>query len=77
MTVTTNVTVEGMTCGHCVKAVTDEISGLDGVNDVTVDLVVNGLSTVTISADKTLQREDLAGAVSEAGYVLVEATHLS
>lgn len=77
MSVTINVTVEGMTCGHCVKAVTDQISALDGVQDVTVDLVVEGLSTVTISADKTLPTQDLAGAVSEAGYSLVEATHLS
>ncbi len=77
MSVTMNVTVEGMTCGHCVKAVTDEISGLDGVRDVTVDLVVDGVSTVTISADNAVPTSDLADAVSEAGYSLVEATHLS
>lgn len=76
MSVTINVAVEGMTCGHCVKAVTQEISGLEGVHEVTVDLVVEGLSTVTITADNALLSEDLASAVKEAGYSLVEATHL-
>lgn len=77
MSVTMNVTVKGMTCGHCVTAVTEEVAGLEGVNEVTVDLVVEGLSTVTIKADDALSSEDLASAVSEAGYSLVEATHTS
>ena len=61
-------TVTGMTCGHCVKAVTEEVSALEGVEAVEVDLD-SGAVTVTAAADPT--REQMAAAVDEAGYVLV------
>ena len=38
------VKVQGLTCGHCAHAVTEEISALDGVTTVSVDLVPNGVS---------------------------------
>ena len=44
--------VEGMTCGHCVKNVTEELTALDGVSDVHIDLVAGGASTVTVTADR-------------------------
>ena len=44
---TTTYPVTGMTCEHCVHAVTSELGGLDGVSAVTVDLVPDGISQVT------------------------------
>jgi copper chaperone CopZ len=60
-------TVTGMTCGHCVKAVTEEVSAIEGVESVAVDLET-GAVTVTAATDPT--REQMAAAVDEAGYVL-------
>ena len=65
--------VEGMTCGHCVSSVTEELSGLAGVEGVDVQLVAGGRSTVTVAADAPLRLDDVRAAVSEAGYSLVEA----
>jgi copper chaperone len=56
-------TVTGMTCGHCVASVTEEVSEVPGVDTVEVDLV-SGLLTVTGAADAELIR----AAVIEAGY---------
>jgi copper chaperone CopZ len=67
---TTTWTVTGMTCGHCVKAVTEEISTIVGVTDVAVELE-SGLVTVTAEVDPTV--EAVAAAVDEAGYTLVTA----
>ncbi|RWR25082.1 heavy-metal-associated domain-containing protein [Agrococcus lahaulensis] len=63
--------VEGMTCGHCVSSVTEELSGLAGVEGVDVALVPGGRSTVTVASDSPLRVEDVRAAVSEAGYSLV------
>ncbi|WP_306231494.1 heavy-metal-associated domain-containing protein [Agrococcus beijingensis] len=63
--------VEGMTCGHCVSSVTEEISGLAGVEGVQVELVVGGRSKVTVNADAPLRLDDVRAAVSDAGYSLV------
>ena len=62
--------VEGMTCEHCVKAVTSELSELDGVLAVEVDLNAGGTSTVVVASEQVLPREAVAAAVDEAGYVL-------
>ena len=64
------VAVQGMTCGHCVKAVTDEVSAIPGVTDVAVDLVNGGTSTVTITADEPVSDEAVAAAIDEAGYTI-------
>jgi len=61
------VKVQGLTCGHCAHAVTEEISALDGVTSVSVDLVPNGISTVTVAADVDLTTEALTAALTEAG----------
>ena len=63
--------VSGMTCAHCVAAVTEEVSALPGVEDVRVDLVPDGTSTVTVTATTPLDPEVVAAAVDEAGYELV------
>ncbi len=60
-----------MTCGHCVAAVTDELSALEGVTNVEVALVSNGISTVTVQSDAPLSTDAVAAAIDEAGYALV------
>lgn len=67
---TTVWTVEGMTCGHCVKAVTEEVSAIEGVTAVDVDLASG---RVTVTADVDPATEAVAAAVDEAGYTLVTA----
>ncbi|GAA4721213.1 heavy-metal-associated domain-containing protein [Pedococcus ginsenosidimutans] len=59
--------VEGMTCGHCASAVTEELKALDGVSDVRVDLVAGGTSAVTVEADRELTRAEVTSALDEAG----------
>ncbi|MEU7476349.1 heavy-metal-associated domain-containing protein [Lentzea sp. NPDC042327] len=66
--VTTAYTVKGMTCGHCATSVTEEVSAIDGVGAVAVDLPT-GQVTVTSSAPLAL--DDVRAAVTEAGYELV------
>ncbi|SFK57699.1 heavy-metal-associated domain-containing protein [Geodermatophilus ruber] len=65
---TTTFRVTGMACGHCERALTQEISRVDGVRDVAVDLPTG---TVTVSVDRAVDRSDIAAAVDEAGYALV------
>lgn len=60
--------VTGMTCDHCVRAVTEEVSKVDGVQDVAVDLASG---TVTVSSDSPLDEAAVKAAVDEAGYELV------
>jgi len=69
---TTTLHVTGMTCGHCVTAVTSELSALDGVRAVTVDLVAGGTSSVHVEATGELPLEQLRAAVDEAGYELAD-----
>ena len=59
--------VTGMTCDHCVHAVTEEIGALDGVSDVTVDLDAGGTSSVRVTSDQPLSDIDIAAALDEAG----------
>lgn len=65
--------VAGMTCAHCVTSVTEEISLIDGVTAVTVDLKPAETSTVTVTSDGALSIVDVDAAVREAGYELVSA----
>ncbi|GAA2530389.1 heavy-metal-associated domain-containing protein [Rarobacter incanus] len=70
MSTTTTIKVNGMTCGHCVKAVTAELSELAGVDGVDVDLTPGAASTVTITSSGSLPAEQIAAAIDEAGYEL-------
>ena len=66
--------VTGMTCGHCVHAVTEEVSALPGVTSVDVELVSGGTSTVSVEATTALTDEQVLAALDEAGgYELVPA----
>jgi copper chaperone len=64
---TTAYTVQGMTCGHCVNAVSAEVGALPGVSQVDVDLTTG---TVTVTSEQPLDTEAVRAAVDEAGYEL-------
>lgn len=61
-------TVTGMTCDHCVRAVTREVQEIDGVDTVRVDLTTG---TLVVDSATPLDESAVAAAVDEAGYVLV------
>jgi len=67
----TTIKVDGMTCGHCVHAVTTELTALPSVTDVAVDLRAGATSTVTITSEAPLADDDVRAAIDEAGYVVV------
>ena len=71
MSTINTVRVSGMTCGHCVSAVSDAISALPGVVSVSVDLAPGALSRVTTSSIDALPPAELEAAVDEAGYEVV------
>lgn len=70
-TVSTTVNVSGMTCGHCVSSVSEELEALAGVETVDVDLNSGGISTVTITSAGALSSSEIGEAVAEAGYLIV------
>jgi copper ion binding protein len=61
-------TVAGMTCGHCVAAVTEEVSQIPGVTAVEVDLETGRLD---VTAEAPIDGAAVAAAVDEAGYAVV------
>ena len=65
---TTDLKITGMTCGHCAASVREEIEALPGVTSVEVT-VDDG--SVRVAADRELGRDEVAAAVTEAGYALV------
>ncbi|MEU1466370.1 heavy metal-associated domain-containing protein [Streptomyces sp. NPDC005727] len=64
----TTFEVTSVTCAHCVRSVTEEVSRVAGVESVTVDLATG---SVTVTASQPVDRADIAAAVDEAGYALV------
>ncbi|QSR33257.1 cation-transporting ATPase [Nocardioides sp. S5] len=64
---TETYTVTGMTCGHCAASVTEEISELEGVENV--DVVVE-TGAVTVTSTAPLDASAVRAAVEEAGYAL-------
>ena len=60
-------TVSGMTCGHCVSAVTEEVTAVPGVTGVDVDLASGRL---TVTSDAPVDESAVRAAVDEAGYEL-------
>ena len=71
MAETTNYAVSGMTCGHCVATVTSSLTAIGGVNNVAVELVADGDSTVTVVSEQPLDRHAVRSAISGAGFTLV------
>lgn len=67
MSNTTNLKIEGMTCGHCVRAVKQALEAVPGVQSATVDL--DG-GTAVVTHDETVATPALAHAVKEEGYAV-------
>lgn len=71
---TSTYQVTGMTCGHCVAAVSGELKSIPGVSEVGVDLDADGASIVTVTSTAPLERDEVTAALDEAGdYHLVDA----
>lgn len=67
---TIELSVDGMTCGHCVMSVKEELGEVPGVKNVDVILNSGATSTVTVLTDTPLDDAALSDAVSEAGFTL-------
>ncbi|GGC57004.1 heavy-metal-associated domain-containing protein [Hoyosella rhizosphaerae] len=67
MSHTTTIIVSDMTCGHCVSAVKEEISAIDNVTGVDVDLASG---SVSITSTAPIADESIREAVTEAGYTV-------
>lgn len=67
MSTTQTYRVTGMTCGHCVAAVEQEVGGIAAVSDVAVDLASG---RVTVTSSRPLTIDEMTAAVDEAGYEL-------
>ena len=65
--ISTTYHVTGMTCEHCARAVSAELSALDGVAGVSVGLAPGGASAVTVESAAPLAGEAVAAALDEAG----------
>ncbi len=63
--------VSGMTCGHCVASVHEELTEVAGVTAVDIDLVAGGTSRVTVSSEAPLDPRAVDAAIREAGYELI------
>jgi copper ion binding protein len=62
------ISVEGMSCMHCVKHVTDALNEINGVTNVNVSL---DTKTATIEADDSVKDEAIKAAIEDAGYEVV------
>jgi copper chaperone len=67
MSTTHTYQATGMTCGHCVNAVQQEVGAIDGVTDVTVDLATGA---VTVTSTHAIADDQMTAAIDEAGYQL-------
>jgi copper chaperone len=67
MTDTATFLVTGMTCNHCAHAVTGELTRLDGVSAIGIEIVPAGESLGTVTADRPLDRQAVSAALAEAG----------
>lgn len=68
MSTVTTLGVTGMTCANCVAHVTKDLEAVPGVENVSVELRVDGASEVTVFSDDPLDEAALREAVDEAGY---------
>lgn len=59
------ITIEGMTCGHCAMSISKELTGIAGVSEVQVD---HAAGKATLTAGETVNQSDIEHAISEAGY---------
>ncbi|MDV2978112.1 UNVERIFIED_CONTAM: heavy-metal-associated domain-containing protein [Actinomycetes bacterium ARC8] len=64
------IKISGMTCGHCVSSVTEELKELDGVQEVDVILDAKGVSTANVTTTASVSEESIRAAIDEAGYTV-------
>jgi copper chaperone len=69
----TDYLVDGMTCSHCVSSVTEELTAVDGVEHVAVELRAGAASVVTVTSARPVSDDAIRAAVEEAGYSLASA----
>ena len=69
--------VSGLTCGHCVGAVTEETLKIPGVVQVSVDLRPESSSILTVTHDQPIDVEAVQLAVEEAGYTFDDPIELT
>lgn len=67
----TTLNIDGMTCAHCVASVTEELTAIDGVSTVDIDLNAGGISTARVESTGPVSEATLSEAVAEAGYTVV------
>ena len=75
-TYTAELLVDGLTCKHCVASVEEEVSEVEGVTTVDVDLKSGGTSKVTVVSTEPLNEDAVRDAIVEAGFVLKEMNTL-
>lgn len=68
---TTTLKATGLTCNHCAMSITEEVSEVEGVTSVTVDVVKDGESTITIEHTDALNTQAVEAAITEAGFTPV------
>jgi copper chaperone CopZ len=71
---TITLKIDGMTCGHCVASVNEELNEVPGVSNVEVILSAGGTSTAVVTTNSPVENSVLEAAVTEAGYTLVSAS---
>lgn len=69
--VTTTLNISGMTCGHCVASVAEELESLEDVTSVIVELNKGGISRAAVTSGSELPAARLTEAVAAAGYLVV------
>lgn len=62
---TKDFNVPEISCQHCVNAITKEVTGISGVQNVKVDL---GTKRVSVQADESVSSDTIVNAINEAGY---------
>ena len=67
---TLDLTVQGMTCNHCVMTVTKAVAAVPGVTQISVDLVPGGESVVHVDTAEA-DSASVSDAIAEAGYTVV------
>lgn len=67
----TTIKATGLTCEHCAMSVREEVSEIENVNEVNVEIVNGGESTVTINHDGELDPAKVDAAIAEAGFNVV------
>ena len=66
------VKATGLTCNHCAMSVTEEVSEVEGVDSVEVDVVKDGESTITIEHTDPVSDTAINAAIAEAGFEVVQ-----